>query len=281
MPNRGKKILVPSTIHSSRGQHHSYNGRLRLVHSFRHFFRRAVSEQVMNSLTIGRIGRSIIAVVTTALIFGACTMFFKPAATRAASSEVATRPADPSQIGEATFAAGCFWGVEAAFRHTPGVISTTVGYTGGTMKDPTYKDVCTEETGHAEVVLVEYDKTKTSFPELLDAFWSSHDPTTVDQQGPDYGSQYRSAIFYHTPEQKTQAEESLKQAEASGVFHDKIVTQIVPAGIFYKAEDYHQQYFFKRGVEESCHTGLGVVRTALAKQAAQDRANAAATQPAH
>jgi peptide-methionine (S)-S-oxide reductase len=152
----------------------------------------------------------------------------------------------------ATFAAGCFWGVEEAFRQVPGVSQTTVGYTGGTSQNPTYERVCTDSTGHAEAVLVEYDPARVSYEELVDLFWRIHDPTTKDRQGPDVGSQYRSAIFYHDEAQRAAAEASKQQLEKSGTHRRPIVTQIVPAEEFYRAEDYHQQYLAKRG-EKSCH----------------------------
>src|SRR5437870_3533696 len=198
-----------------------------------------------------------------------------------ASTGATTNPSlnqriDPMQTKKATFAAGCFWGVEATFRKTPGVVATAVGYTGGKTKQPTYEDVCTDGTGHAEAVLVTYDPTKVSYAELLDAFWSVHDPTTVDRQGPDVGSQYRSAIFFHDAEQEQTARESLKEVDASGVFKRKIVTQIVPAGDFYPAETYHQQYFEKRGMAESCHVGVAQVHTKLAAEAAKKRQSSAA-----
>lgn len=155
-------------------------------------------------------------------------------------------------MAKATFAAGCFWGVEEAFRHLPGVSSTAVGYTGGTTKDPSYKDVCTDRTGHAEAVEVEYDPDKISYLELLAAFWKSHDPTTMNRQGPDVGTQYRSAIFFHDAEQEKAARESKALLEKEGVFKRPIVTQIVPAQVFYPAEEYHQQYLEKRGLR-SCH----------------------------
>lgn len=155
-------------------------------------------------------------------------------------------------MAKATFAAGCFWGVEDAFRQVKGVLSTTVGYTGGTAKNPSYKEVCTGLTGHAEAVEVEYDPAQVSYLELLRTFWTSHDPTTLNRQGPDVGTQYRSAIFFHDAEQEAAARESKAILEKEGVFKRPIVTQILPAGDFYRAEDYHQQYFEKQGIR-SCH----------------------------
>jgi peptide-methionine (S)-S-oxide reductase len=155
-------------------------------------------------------------------------------------------------IETATFAAGCFWGIEAAFRNVPGVTDATVGYSGGRTANPTYKDVCTDETGHAEVVQVTFDPSKLSYEQLLDAFWQMHDPTQVNRQGPDFGSQYRSAIFFHSPEQKATAEKSKLALQASGKFRKPIATEITPAGTFYRAEDYHQRYLEKRGAA-SCH----------------------------
>ena len=153
---------------------------------------------------------------------------------------------------KATFAAGCFWGVEETFRQTPGVIATQVGYTGGRTHNPTYKEVCTDRTGHAEAVEVEYDPAKVSYAELLRIFWENHDPTTLNRQGPDVGSQYRSAIFYHSPEQKAEAEDSKRELDRSGRFRRPIVTEVVPAETFYRAEEYHQQYLAKRGISH-CH----------------------------
>ncbi len=148
---------------------------------------------------------------------------------------------------KATFGAGCFWGVEATFRKVQGVVSTTVGYSGGTFENPTYKDVCSGETGHAEVVQLEYDPTKVSYEDLLDVFWRIHDPTTLNRQGPDVGTQYRSAIFFHTPEQAAVAIASKEKLQKSGHFTKPIVTEITPASEFYRAEDYHQRYLEKRG----------------------------------
>lgn len=148
---------------------------------------------------------------------------------------------------KATFAAGCFWGVEAAFRQIEGVLSTRVGYTGGTWKNPTYKDVCTGKTGHAEAVEVTFDPSIVSYEKLLDVFWKIHDPTTLNRQGPDIGTQYRSAIFYHNEEQKKKAIESRDKLQQSGKYKKDIVTDIVPASEFYEAEEYHQRYFEKHG----------------------------------
>ena len=155
-------------------------------------------------------------------------------------------------MAKATFAAGCFWGVEATFRQIPGVSSTRVGYTGGELKNPTYKDVCSDRTGHAEAVEVEYDPAKVAYNDLLQVFWENHDPTQLNRQGPDYGTQYRSAIFYHSPEQEQAARNSKSELEKSGKYRRPIVTQVVLAVTFYEAEDYHQQYLEKRGLA-TCH----------------------------
>ena len=150
---------------------------------------------------------------------------------------------------KATFGAGCFWHVEALFRQVNGVKSTTVGYLGGSLKDPTYDDVCSGQTGHAEVVQVEYDQNMVSYNDLLTIFWNNHDPTTLNRQGPDVGDQYRSAIFFHDAEQEATAKTSKEKLQNSDKFKDKkIVTEIIPASQFYKAEDYHQQYFEKCGL---------------------------------
>jgi peptide-methionine (S)-S-oxide reductase len=152
----------------------------------------------------------------------------------------------------ATFGAGCFWGVEAAFRQVKGVKATAVGYLGGTLEHPTYEDVCYRDTGHAEVVQVEFDPAQVSYEDLLLVFWTSHDPTTLNRQGPDIGEQYRSAIFFHSPEQQAAAIASKEQMEAAGRFRRPIVTEITLASAFYVAEEYHQQYLEKRGLA-SCH----------------------------
>ena len=152
----------------------------------------------------------------------------------------------------ATFAAGCFWGVEVTFGQIDGVMRTEVGYTGGATENPTYREVCTDRTGHAEAVQVEYDPEKVSYEQLLDVFWANHDPTTLNRQGPDVGSQYRSAVFFHTPEQEQAARASKDALDQSGRFHGPIVTQIVPAAAFYPAEEYHQKYLEKRGLA-TCH----------------------------
>lgn len=149
---------------------------------------------------------------------------------------------------KATFGAGCFWGVEAAFRKIKGVTSTSVGYIGGSFDSPTYEDVCTGRTGHAEVVEVEYDPSQVSYDELLAVFWDIHDPTTLNRQGPDVGTQYRSVLFFHIAEQEAAANKSKEKIQSSGRFTRDIVTEITPASQYYKAEDYHQQYLERRGL---------------------------------
>jgi peptide-methionine (S)-S-oxide reductase len=156
---------------------------------------------------------------------------------------------------KATFAAGCFWGVEAAFRQVEGVTSTAVGYTGGSSKDPSYGEVCTGRTGHAEAVQVEYDPARISYEGLLDLFWANHDPTTPNRQGPDIGTQYRSAIFFHSPEQEAAAIASKLQLEERGWYKNPIVTEIISVSEFYRAEEYHQQYLEKKG-QASCTVEL-------------------------
>jgi len=155
-------------------------------------------------------------------------------------------------MNKATFGAGCFWGVERAFSSLDGVLSTAVGYAGGSTRNPTYEQVCTGRTGHAEVVEVEFDPSRVSYDDLLDVFFRIHDPTTLNRQGPDIGTQYRSAIFFHGPEQEAEARASLAHLRAAGKFKRDIVTEISPAGEFYRAEEYHQKYLEKRGLG-SCH----------------------------
>jgi peptide-methionine (S)-S-oxide reductase len=147
---------------------------------------------------------------------------------------------------KATFGAGCFWGVEIDFRNLPGVVDTAVGYEGGTLANPSYQDVCSHRTGHAEVVEVEFDPDEVSYEELLEKFWEIHDPTQLNRQGPDVGSQYRSSVFFHSPDQEEKALES--RARAQTRFDRPIATEIVPASTFWRAEDYHQQYLVKRGL---------------------------------
>lgn len=153
---------------------------------------------------------------------------------------------------KATFAAGCFWGVEETFRELKGVKGTAVGYTGGNTENPTYKEVCTDTTGHAEAVEIEFDPAQVSYNQLLDVFWADHDPTQLNRQGPDYGKQYRSAIFFHTPEQEQLARESKERLTQEHRYSRPVATQIVPAAPFYRAEEYHQQYLAKRG-QRVCH----------------------------
>lgn len=159
-------------------------------------------------------------------------------------------------MAKATFAAGCFWGVEDTFRQVQGVANATVGYTGGHTKNPTYQEVCTDRTGHAEAVEVEFDPKQVSYRELLAVFFQNHDPTQVNRQGPDFGTQYRSAIFFHDAEQEAEAREAKAALEKAGVFKRPIVTQIVPATDFYRAEEYHQRYFEKNGIR-ACHIPSG------------------------
>ena len=161
---------------------------------------------------------------------------------------------------KATFAAGCFWGVEAAFRQLPGVTATRVGYTGGSVANPSYDLVCSDTTGHAEAVEVTYDPARVSYGELLDVFWSNHNPTTRNRQGFDVGSQYRSAVFFHAPEQEAEARASKDALAAEGRWPNPIVTEILPASEFYEAEDYHQQYLEKRG-RSSCTVELAGQRS--------------------
>ena len=154
---------------------------------------------------------------------------------------------------KATFGAGCFWSVEAAFAAIPGVTATAVGYEGGQLDRPTYKDVCTDSTGHAEVVELYFDPARVTYNQILDAFFALHDPTTLNRQGPDWGTQYRSAIFFHSPEQEAQALAKIEQLTEEGVFKPKrVVTKVEPAQTFWRAEEYHQRYLEKRG-QASCH----------------------------
>jgi peptide-methionine (S)-S-oxide reductase len=157
-------------------------------------------------------------------------------------------------MAKATFGAGCFWGVESAFRQVKGVTDAAVGYQGGTTKNPTYQDVCTDRTGHAEVVEVDFDPAQVSYETLVRTFFDIHDPTTPNRQGPDFGRQYRSVIFFHDADQEAIARKVQEELDASGKFSRKIVTQIVSAPEFYRAEEYHQRYFEKRGIAPTCHT---------------------------
>jgi peptide-methionine (S)-S-oxide reductase len=152
----------------------------------------------------------------------------------------------------ATFAAGCFWGVEETFRRTPGVLDTAVGYSGGSTPDPDYRAVCNGDTGHAEAVRVEFDPAQVSYSRLLEIFWENHDPTTLNRQGPDVGTQYRSAVYYHNEAQKAEAMASKESRQASGKHRRPIVTEITPAAEFFRAEEYHQRYLAKRGMP-GCH----------------------------
>jgi peptide-methionine (S)-S-oxide reductase len=152
----------------------------------------------------------------------------------------------------AVFGAGCFWGVESAFRAVEGVVDVAVGYAGGTLSKPDYRTVCSGRTGHAEVVQVEYDPARVSFAQLVDIFWQIHDPTTLNRQGPDFGTQYRSIIFYADDDERKAAEESKRQLDQSGKLGRPVVTQIVPAAEFYRAEEYHQRYYERLGIAPTC-----------------------------
>jgi peptide-methionine (S)-S-oxide reductase len=164
-------------------------------------------------------------------------------------------------LEKATFAAGCFWGVESAFRQIPGVVATRVGYTGGHTEDPTYERVCSHTTGHAEAVEVTFDPERVSYEQLLDVFWTNHNPTTKNRQGLDIGDQYRSAVFFHSPKQQEAAERTKEAVQAKLHWPKKVVTEIVPAPEFYEAEDYHQQYLEKRG-RSTCTVELAEVHSA-------------------
>jgi peptide-methionine (S)-S-oxide reductase len=208
------------------------------------------------TLTVG-----LLAVLTLA----ACYVYTAPASTHAQSTP-ATGPTPTTQpmtaemqarARQADFAAGCFWGSEATFRKVPGVLATEVGFEGGTTAKPSYADVCTDKTGHAETVRVTYDPKQVSYQQLLNIFFENHDPTTGDHQGPDYGTQYHSVIFYHDEEQKKLAEAEKARRNASGEYVGPIVTAILPANNFYPAEEYHQNYFEKQGENYVCHLGNG------------------------
>ena len=178
------------------------------------------------------------------------------------SNKILQQNIQQKNLQTATFAAGCFWGVEEAFSQQKGVKSTMVGYTGGWFENPTYRDVCTHKTGHAEAVQVQFDPNEVSYEQLLDIFWSIHDPTTKNRQGPDIGSQYRSMIVYHSLEQQLLAKKSKEDLQRSGKFKGRnIVTEILPASTFYKGEEYHQKYYQKRGGDgggRSCYPIYGM-----------------------
>ena len=176
-----------------------------------------------------------------------CALGCEPAGQEGVAS-LAAQDGGTRRMEKATFAAGCFWGVEETFRHVTGVAATKVGYMGGALENPTYEDVCTDRTGHAEVVEVTFDPAVVSYERLLDVFWQCHDPTQLNRQGPDVGTQYRSAVFYHTPEQQQAARASRQRLEQSSTYERPIATEIAPATTFWKAEEYHQQYLAKRGV---------------------------------
>jgi peptide-methionine (S)-S-oxide reductase len=193
----------------------------------------------------------LVAVIIAAVILVGYNRSYYKGSKQMNKTQAQRIPADPNTCEKATFAAGCFWHVQYDFDQIPGVISTTVGYTGGTTENPTYKQVCTDKTGHAEAVEIIYDPNKVSYEKLLDVFFENHNPTTKNRQGPDFGTQYRSAIFYHNPEQQKAALAKIDELSKSGKFSSPIVTEVRPARPFYKAEDYHQKYLEKRDLK-SC-----------------------------
>ncbi len=212
----------------------------------------------MSRLMLG-LGLLVILGLTACYMFAAAPAGHEQPASQGQPAPT-SQPIPPDVLAksqQADFAAGCFWGSEATFRKVPGVLATEVGFEGGTTVNPTYQDVCTDKTGHAETVRVIYDPQKVSYQQLLDVFFENHDPTTVDRQGPDYGTQYRSVIFYHNDEQKKLAEADKQKRNESGEYVGPIVTQILPAKNFYRAEDYHQEYFEKQGENYTCHLGNG------------------------
>jgi peptide-methionine (S)-S-oxide reductase len=222
------------------------------------FYDSALKEKAMSRLMLG-LGLLVILGLTACYMFAAAPAGHEQPASQGQPAPT-SQPIPPDVLAksqQADFAAGCFWGSEATFRKVPGVLATEVGFEGGTTVNPTYQDVCTDKTGHAETVRVIYDPQKVSYQQLLDVFFENHDPTTVDRQGPDYGTQYRSVIFYHNDEQKKLAEADKQKRNESGEYVGPIVTQILPAKNFYRAEDYHQEYFEKQGENYTCHLGNG------------------------
>jgi peptide-methionine (S)-S-oxide reductase len=196
--------------------------------------------------------RCLLCLIALTAFVGSCARQpDQPVYAGATQSELTERTPDMA-TEFATFGAGCFWGVEAIYRKLPGVVDTAVGYMGGDVDNPTYKQVCTDRTGHAEVVHIEYDPTKVSYEQLLEVFWKCHDPTQVNRQGPDWGTQYRTVVFYHSEAQKQTAEASKQSLAQSGRYSRPIATLIEPAQTFWKAEEYHQQYLEKQGLE-NCH----------------------------
>jgi len=202
----------------------------------------------------------VLTIMLALAVVGAAWVFVRGDEKDSNLAAVATRPTtweSDMNYETATFAAGCFWGVQSTFQRLPGVIHTRVGYSGGHTQNPTYEDVCTDATGHAESIEIQFDPKVVSYQKLLETFFENHDPTTMNRQGPDAGTQYRSVIFYHSPEQKAAAEAEKSKRDKSGDYVGPIVTQIVPAAPFYAAEDYHQYYFAKLGEDWVCHSGNG------------------------
>jgi peptide-methionine (S)-S-oxide reductase len=212
----------------------------------------------MSRLTISTIFFVLLGLTACYYYTAAPASHAAPASTGGATPTTQSIPADvEARAEQADFAAGCFWGSEGTFRQVPGVLSTEVGFEGGSTTNPTYEDVCTDKTGHAETVRVTYDPKQVSYQQLLEIFFEHHDPTTVDRQGPDYGTQYRSVIFYHSPQQQKLAEAEKEKRDKSGDYVGPIVTAILPAKNFFRAEEYHQNYFAKMGENYTCHLGNG------------------------
>jgi len=215
---------------------------------------------------------SVVLAASTMMLLGALSIAGCDSSANRAETGASTTSQTKATPGSATqketnvktetalFGAGCFWGVESTFRKVPGVVSTAVGYAGGKTDHPSYQDVCSDQSGHAEVVQVTYDPSKVGYQKLLEVFFENHDPTTMNSQGPDFGTQYRSVIFYADDEQKQLATNEKQKRDKSGDYVGPIATSIDPAPTFWKAEDYHQQYFEKKGVNWSCHTGNGKKR---------------------
>jgi peptide-methionine (S)-S-oxide reductase len=222
-------------------------------------------KRLLGALVLGCFGAAFLAIA-------GCTGTenVAPDASSTSTAPTAATPAAPAAKTElATFGAGCFWGVESTFQRVPGVVRTQVGYTGGKTERPTYEQVCYDATGHAEVVQVEFDPAKVTYQTLLEVFFENHDPTTLDRQGPDVGDQYRSVVFVHSDEQQKLARSEKERRVRSGDYVGPIVTAVEPAPTFWAAEEYHQKYFQKAGLDWACHTGNGKKPGVASKKSAR------------